>query len=203
VLFLSGFDTALPDDMLIRITIANRGDQESTIHVLPTLWFRNTWSWGCTREGCELKPSITRQSDGSFLAEHPTLGRFRLHLDQSCFGAGKSIADPVSLSTENESNNERLFGALSPDSLTKDAFHDFVISGQKRAVQELQRGTKAAQYLVATLPARSEIILKLRLVQAECNPDVVSGRICSTETSSPCRTNGSIRGTLPGMWHFI
>ena len=166
---------ASPDDLLIRITIANRGDQESTIHVLPTLWFRKTWSLGCTHEGCELKPSITRQVDGSFLAEHPTLGRFRLHLDRSCCGSGTSIAEPVSLLTENETNNERLFGTLSPDSLTKDAFHDFVISGQNRTVLEVQRGTKAAQYFVATIPAGDEIVLRLRLVQNECDSDNLFG----------------------------
>ncbi len=166
---------ASPDDMLIRITIANRSDQESTIHVLPTLWFRNTWSWGCTHEGCELKPSIVRQSDESFLAEHATLGRFRLLLDRSCCGSGKNIAEPVALLTENETNSKRLFGTSSPDSLTKDAFHDFVISGHNDAVQELQRGTKAAQYLVATIPAGSEIVLKLRLVQEEHYPDVSFG----------------------------
>lgn len=166
---------ASPDDMLIRITIANRGDQESTIHILPTLWFRNTWSWGCTHEGCELKPSITRHADGSFLAEHPTLGRFRLHLDRSCWGSGTSIADPVSLLTENETNNERLFGTLSPDLLMKDAFHDFVISGQNRTVLELQRGTKAARYFVATIPAGDEIVLRLRLVQNEDDSDNLFG----------------------------
>ena len=166
---------ASPDDMLIRITIANRSDQESTIHVLPTLWFRNTWSWGCTHEGCELKPSITRQSDGSYLAEHATLGRFRLLLDRSCCGSGKNIADPVALLTENETNSKRLFGTSPHDLLTKDAFHDFVISGQNDAVQELQRGTKAAQYLVATIPAGSEIVVKLRLVQEEHYPDVSFG----------------------------
>jgi hypothetical protein len=166
---------AAPDDMLIRLTIANRGDVESTIHVLPTLWFRNTWSWGCTHEGCELKPSIIRQADGSFLAEHPTLGRFRLHLDRSSCGSGTGITDPVALLTENETNSELLFGTPSPDSLAKDAFHGFVISDENRAVQELQRGTKAAQYLVATIPAGSEITLKLRLIQDEQNPEALFG----------------------------
>ena len=55
---------ASPDDMLIRITVANRGPEAATLHLLPTLWFRNTWSWGCTHEGCEVKPRIEADGNG-------------------------------------------------------------------------------------------------------------------------------------------
>src|SRR4029079_8851949 len=68
---------ASPDDILIRITVANRASESATIHLLPTLFFRNTWSCGCTHEGCEIKPSIVRDSEGMLLADHVSLGRFR------------------------------------------------------------------------------------------------------------------------------
>ena len=155
------------DDILIRITIANRGDLASTIHVLPTLWFRNTWSWGCTHEGCEIKPSIMRKADGSFLSDHPTLGQFRLQIDQTVYGSGKSMTEPVTLLTENESNMERLFDVPASETLAKDSFHGHVISGENRAVRDLKRGTKAARHFVVTIPPGGESILKLRLVKSD------------------------------------
>src|SRR5919199_3182362 len=108
---------AAPDDILIRITVANRGPERATVHVLPTLWFRNTWSWG--REGMdgypERKPSVRRAADGSLLAEHETLGRFRLVADHAPDGRA-----PTLLFTENETNAERVFGAPNASRYTKD-----------------------------------------------------------------------------------
>ena len=69
------------DDILIRITVANRGPQQATLHLLPTLWFRNSWSWGCTHEGCEIKPRIEMASDGGLRATHVSLGTFRFFAD--------------------------------------------------------------------------------------------------------------------------
>src|SRR5262249_39513900 len=66
---------ASPDDILIRLTVANRGPETATLHLLPTLWFRNTWSWGCRHEGCWRKPRLWLAEDGSICAEHVTLGR--------------------------------------------------------------------------------------------------------------------------------
>src|SRR5258706_175479 len=68
---------ASDDDILIRINIHNRSDQKATLHVLPTVWFRNTWSWGCLHEGCWAKPRILLQKDGSLKLEHQTLGKFK------------------------------------------------------------------------------------------------------------------------------
>lgn len=168
---------ASADDILIRITVANRGDQPADIHVLPTLWFRNTWSWGCTHEGCELKPSITRQADGSLLADHPTLGRFRLQSDNQFassddqFGSSRdSGIEAATLLTENESNSARLFGAASQQELAKDAFHEYVISGRNQAVLDVRRGTKAARHYRLTLAPGEQVSLKLRLSPAETGP---------------------------------
>ena len=74
---------ASPDDVLIRITVANRGPEPATIHLLPTLWFRNTWSWGCTHEGCEVKPRLEAAGPAAIVARHVSLGEFRLDVDQA------------------------------------------------------------------------------------------------------------------------
>jgi len=63
-----------PNDILIRVTAANRGPEAATLHLLPTIWFRNTWSWGCLHEGCTLKPALRQEGEGAVLCEHPTLG---------------------------------------------------------------------------------------------------------------------------------
>src|SRR5436309_3156128 len=88
-----------PNDILIRITVANRGPEAATLHLLPTLWFRNTWSWGCTHEGCSLKPRIRRHKDANLLeATHETLGKFFLAV-----GPAEDRSFPPFLFTENES----------------------------------------------------------------------------------------------------
>jgi hypothetical protein len=82
-----------PDDILIRLTLTNRSASVAPLHVLPTLWFRNTWVWGCDHDGCTTKPSMRPQPDGSVRCVHPTLGRFRFAFE----------GDPCAiLFTENE-----------------------------------------------------------------------------------------------------
>ena len=153
---------ASADDILIRITIANRADQSASIHLLPTLWFRNTWSWGCEHEGCERKPVITRQDDGSLTADHGTLGQFRFWC-QSPTGT----ETPQILITENETNAARLFQAENGNPPSKDAFHDFVVEGQSSAVRSQRSGTKAAPYFQFEIPGGSEIVVRLRLTAVE------------------------------------
>src|SRR3974390_89600 len=114
---------AAPDDILIRITAANRGPERAALHLLPTLWFRNTWSWGRTGEGYWPKPRITA-GEGAILAEQSSLGRFQLTFD------GK----PELLFTENEPNVERLFGVPNGSRHVKDAFHEYVVHDRKDAV---------------------------------------------------------------------
>ncbi|HSS45618.1 MAG TPA: glucosidase, partial [Thermoanaerobaculia bacterium] len=97
---------ASPDDIAIRITVCNRGPEAAPLTVLPTLWFRNTWSWGRTGEGYWPKPRITAQGQ-ALLADHASLGRFRLESD-------RSPVDPLFLFTENETNVARLFGGANP-----------------------------------------------------------------------------------------
>jgi hypothetical protein len=147
-----------PNDILIRITVCNRGPEAATLHLLPTIWFRNTWSWGCLHEGCWPKPRILRASEACLLTEHVTLGRFH-------FGAGPNPdgSRPAWLFTENETNCERIFGSPSPSPYRKDAFHDFLIGGQTGAVNPGEFGTKAAPHYVLNVPAGGEIVVQLRL----------------------------------------
>ncbi|HEY3242041.1 MAG TPA: glucosidase [Phycisphaerae bacterium] len=156
---------AAPDDLLIRITAVNRGPQRATLHLLPTLWFRNTWSWGCTHEGCELKPLIRRQSDHLLLTEHTTLGRFSFEAEP--YSDGRSC---VLLLTENETNTQRVFGAANPQPFVKDALHEYLIRGRIEAVNPAGVGTKAAFHYCLDLPSGGEIVLRLRLFRSDAAP---------------------------------
>jgi hypothetical protein len=149
---------AAPDDILIRLTVGNRGPEPARLHLLPTLWFRNTWSWGGTHEVGDGKPSLERAPDGGVLATHATLGRFRL-----VAAPGPSGAEPPWLFTENETNAERLFGSPDPAPYVKDAFHDYVVAGRAGAVNPQGVGTKAAAHYVLDLAAGAEVVVRLRL----------------------------------------
>jgi hypothetical protein len=138
-----------PEDMLIRITVHNRGPETAELHLLPTLWFRNTWSWeqGATR------PTLRQVQDGVVLASHPLLGDRTLH----CDGA------PELLFTENETNASRLWGQPNPTQYVKDAFHNYIISGSRDAVDPSNAGTKAAAYYRMEVPAGGSKSVQLRL----------------------------------------
>src|SRR2546422_8367038 len=130
-----------PDDLLIRITVANRGPEAATLHLIPTLWFRNTWSWGRVDETCPTKPKLSRLSQDQVLVEHPTLGRFLLAAAPGPFGK-----PPGWLFTENVTNGARLFGRPNETPFVKDAFHRFVVEGQSGVVNPANVGTKAGAY---------------------------------------------------------
>ena len=87
-----------PDDILIRITVCNRGPDAATIHLLPTLWARNSWIWGCLHEGCEMKPHMAWTGPATVDVDHVSLGKFRLVAEQR-------DGQPEVLFTENETNN--------------------------------------------------------------------------------------------------
>ena len=137
-----------PEDVLIRVTVHNRGPEKAELHLLPTLWFRNTWSW----EKDEAKPSL-RQVEGSIRASHGQLGDWTL----DCEG------DPELLFTENESNAGRLWGQPNSSPYVKDAFHSYVISSNKEAVNPTKTGTKAAAHYRLEVPAGDSKVVKLRL----------------------------------------
>jgi hypothetical protein len=153
---------ASPDDVLIRITTANRGPETATLHLLPTLWFRNTWSWGCNQEGCWPKPFMGHAADGTVTAHHVTLGRFRLTAEPLANGTA-----PVFLFTENETNIARLFQGSNVSPYVKDAFHEYVVNARLDAVNPARRGTKAAAYYPVRIPAGAEATFRLRLCADE------------------------------------
>jgi hypothetical protein len=158
----SEYAKASPDDLLISITVANRGPEAATLHLLPTLWFRNTWSWGCTHEGCEVKPRIEADGQGGAIARHATLGVFRMLADVGPDGQ----APPVAF-TENETNFKRLYGFPSATPYAKDAFHDYVVHDRSDAVNPGGYGTKAAWQYNLNVPAGGEVVVRLRLVADE------------------------------------
>ncbi|MCU1273301.1 MAG: uncharacterized protein JWO48_732, partial [Bryobacterales bacterium] len=140
------------DDILIRLTVVNRGPEKAALHLLPTLWFRNTWSWGRTGEGYWPKPKISLYGENRLLAEHASLGKFQLS-----FEPGAEI-----LFTENETNFERLFGVPNGTPYVKDSFHEYLIHGRHDAVNP-QTGTKAAAHYRFDLAAGESRTIHLRL----------------------------------------
>ncbi|MBL8728929.1 MAG: glucosidase [Planctomycetes bacterium] len=147
---------ASPDDVLVRITIHNRGPDAANLHVLPQLWFRNTWSWGRSGEGYWSKPSL-RVEGADVLAEHETLGRF---VWSAATHGGQA---PELMFTENESNVARLWGAENPQPYVKDAFHRRVVDGETGAVNPARTGTKVAAWYRLALAAGAVTTIELRL----------------------------------------
>ena len=167
---IAEYAKAAPDDIVIRLTIANRASEPATLHLLPTLWFRNTWSWGREGENYPAKPRLERDRDGSMIAEHETLGRFRL-----VAGLGPYGTAPQLMFTDNETNAERLYGAPNPSPYVKDGFHECVVHGHTSAVNPAA-GTKAAAYYKIEVPAQSQIAVRLRLLPAAAAVDDPLGR---------------------------
>ena len=160
---LAEYAKAAPDDILIRITLANRGPEPATIHFLPTLWLRNTWSWGRTGEGYPGRGRLSAEDSQTIRAEHPTLGTFRL-------AAEVTAAAPALLFTENETNSARLFGVASATPYVKDAFHAYVIEGNAAAVNPAQVGTKAAFHYRLDVAPGATAVVRLRLRETDGRP---------------------------------
>lgn len=159
------------NDILIRITIANRGPTVATLHVLPTFWFRNTWSWGSADEGGSPKPNLKKNADGHVHATHATLGDFRLAAD-----VGPDGKAPNWLFTENESHPKYLHDKTLAGKYYKDGFHEYVIGRRLDSVNPAETGTKAAPHYRLTLRAGEEVTLRLRLWDSKVRPKVVFGQ---------------------------
>jgi hypothetical protein len=138
-----------PEDILVRITVHNRGPEAARLRVLPTLWFRNTWSWGEDQQ----KPSLREAAPGVIQAVHKELGEYWLSCDQAT----------ELLFTENESNAQRLWGQPNAVPYVKDSFHEYIISGRGEAVNGAKAGTKAAAHYVLDVPAGGSKTVRLRL----------------------------------------
>jgi len=144
------------EDILIRITAVNRGPETAALQLLPTVWFRNTWSWG--RDSRRPSVRVGAGVPGSLCAEmgHWQYGKRWL----LCAG------QPELLFTENETNYQKLWGGKN-SSYTKDAFHDYVIQDNRRAVNPRHTGTKMAARYLAELGPRESLVIKLRLTDLE------------------------------------
>jgi hypothetical protein len=153
------------DDILIRLTITNRGPEAAELHVLPTLWFRNTWAWGRTGEGYWPKPSMAQHDAGTVRAVHESLGTYRFAFD----------GQPEWLFTDNESNLERLYRVPNHSRYVKDAFHDWTVDGRQDAVNPDHVGTKSAAYSRMTIPAGASVVLRARLFAEGDIPEAAFG----------------------------
>ncbi|MDQ3135278.1 MAG: glucosidase, partial [Acidobacteriota bacterium] len=156
-----------PNDVLVRITATNRGPATAVLHLLPTLWFRNTWSWGRTGEGYWPKPRLAAtDGGGTIIAEHASLGSFRFEAAP----LDGSLDPPALIFTENESNFARLYGGTNHGTYVKDAFHEYVVGGRDEAVNPARVGTKAAAHYRLEVPAGGSISVRLRLYHQDETP---------------------------------
>jgi hypothetical protein len=137
-----------PDDILMRVTAHNRGPEPTELHLLPTMWFRNTWAW----KPSEAKPVLRTDGPGRIDIEHPKLGNYTLHID----------GDAELLFCENDTNSRRLFGSKA-SGYFKDGINDYVVNSDKAACSSAT-GTKAAAYYRRTVPAGGLVTVKVRLL---------------------------------------
>ena len=187
---------ASPNDLLIKITATNRGPEPAALHLLPQLFYRNTWAWGCKHEGCEVKPrmqlvpptpsaaggagsagSAGGKRHATVQCDHVTLGRFFFHAeafkgggDSDVDGAGDGDGGVNLLFTENETNVTKLFGAVNYYSNVRDAFHEYLVRRRADAINAAKVGTKLAAYYGLEIAAGASVTLRLRLSSADETP---------------------------------
>jgi hypothetical protein len=151
---------AAPEDVLVRISVCNRGAEEAAIHVLPTLLFRNTWSWSDGGMRPELAGKGGRGRLWKFIAD-PLFQEFLADYRLYCEG------DAPLLFTENETNNSRLFGSSNCNPHVKDGINDYIVQGRNDAVNPAGTGTKVSAHYRLTVGAGKTEIVRLRLTRAE------------------------------------
>ncbi len=144
------------DDILIKISVHNRGSEDAPISVMPTIWFRNTWAWGYD----DYKPLMNASPNGAISIDHKKLGTLKLHLDKKA-----SL-----LFCDNESDNKRLYNTDNSHAYCKDGINEFIVNGNTKAVGHDQ-GTKAAAHYDLVIKAGQSETIKLRLgANASTNP---------------------------------
>src|SRR5208282_5341120 len=157
---------ASPTDLLIQISVSNRGPDESVIHVLPTFWFRNTWTWWPAEPKPSLKDEFKGNGAATIAATDSLLGTYFLH----CEGTAHLLF------TENETNNERLFGTANPTAYVKDGINDFVVANRQNAVNPNNTGTKAAAHYQLRVGARATAVIRLPLTNVAAGSEEPFGR---------------------------
>ena len=147
---------ASTEDICIRVQVVNRGLETAELTVMPTIWYRNTWSWGSDIRRPRFQAGELVDDASVIETIHDFYGLRRLHCDDQ----------PTLLFTENETNSRRLYGDEEGPRYAKDAFHDYVVMGQKGAVNPSHIGSKAAAHYVLTLPAHATATIRLRFTNA-------------------------------------
>jgi len=142
-----------PEDLLIKITVCNRGPEAASLYVLPTLWFRNTWSWFKDAARPALRAVDAQAGARAVAASHPQLGERFLYCD----------GEPGLLFTENETNNERVFGAPNRTPYVKDGINNAIVNGRLDAVNPERAGTKVSADYEITVGAGESKVVRLRL----------------------------------------
>ena len=138
------------DDILINVAVTNRGPEEASLNLLPTIWFRNTWSWN---QNGTAKPSLRKTNPGTILVNHAELGRRWLYCD----------GEPELLFTENDTNTQRLFNVTNGSHYVKDGINDYIVHGNQQAVNPEEAGTKAAANYKLTIGPGETATVRLRL----------------------------------------
>ncbi|MGL5080024.1 MAG: MGH1-like glycoside hydrolase domain-containing protein [Microcoleaceae cyanobacterium] len=150
-----------PEEILIKISVYNRGSEAAPLHVLPTFWFRNTWNWFPEHPP---QPTIKQFNDQTLAAIHPEQGEYYLYCDR-----------PVPLLfTENETNLERIFHQPNRSPYVKDGINNYVVNGQQEAVNPSKTGTKAAAHYQLEVPAGGVQVIQLRLSKRSGVPNQVT-----------------------------
>ncbi len=145
------------EDILIQITAHNRGNKAANLHLIPTLWFRNTWSWGYD----DYKPSLYSQRGYPIYVEHREIGNYRLHYEES----------PELLFCENETNRKRFEGTEREGEYYKDGIHNYLVNEQKKAINPDLKGTKVGLHYKMMIGAKESRVLRFRLTnQTLFNP---------------------------------
>ena len=159
-----------PDDLLMAIRVANAGPDADTLHVLPTVWFRNTWSWDHDAP----RPRLWGRDDWTIGLEHPFLGELELIVAPAPDGT-----PPTMLFCDNETNTRRLYGLPSGPEYAKDGINDHVVGGAS-TVNPALTGTKAACWYRLSIPPGESVELRLRLRPAGAEPTPAADAVGST-----------------------
>ncbi|MGF1535640.1 MAG: glucosidase [Elainellaceae cyanobacterium] len=185
------------EDISIRITVTNRGPETHTLHLLPTLWFRNVWSWGHDTEKPRLKVASQCDRFTTLEATHYDVGTRWLHCDGT----------PPLLFTENETNFQRLFDTENGSPYVKDGINDYIVDANEKAINHNNLGTKVSPYYKLTLDAGASHTIYLRLTDREdlAEPlgdavrDIFAARQAEADSFYRTITPDSVRGELENI----
>ncbi len=162
------------EDILIKLTVHNRGTRSAVLHMLPQLWFHNSWVWGCTHDGCAAKPRMRliypeNEPAGVVLCDHETLGHLEFRVQSEL-----DHEQPEWLFTENDTNTTRHPGAVSGGTYFKDAFHEHIVHGDKSKVNPRPFGTKCGAHFMVIIHPNRPTVLRCRLTGTEENQRLLS-----------------------------